>query len=270
MLRPYLLRIRERLRDRALDVTDAVTKRSALVLAPHPDDETLGCGATIMRKLAAGAEVHIVVVADGRHSNPNRYLSPPGLAAMRHDEMIECARRLGLPGSALEQLGYEDLTIAAHERAISDIIADRIERLRPDEVFVTGAFDSDPDHAALGRAARRAVRAVTDPPLLLEYPIWLWTHLWFHLGVTMRSRILTAAAAAPVLLGLKPPVVVRADDYTAGKLSALDAHVSQLRRPEGVPETQPWDGLPDWIMSVAAEPQEMFFPWPVSNSKHFK
>jgi hypothetical protein len=44
--RPLLLSIAE-------DVTSQTAARSCVVLAPHPDDETLGCGATIMRKLAA-------------------------------------------------------------------------------------------------------------------------------------------------------------------------------------------------------------------------
>src|SRR4029450_12640391 len=39
---------------RGTDVTEASATRSCLVVAPHPDDETLGCGVTIMRKLEAG------------------------------------------------------------------------------------------------------------------------------------------------------------------------------------------------------------------------
>src|SRR5271166_3569230 len=41
----------------AEDMTFQMATRSCLVLAPHPDNETLGCGATIMRKLAAGTRV---------------------------------------------------------------------------------------------------------------------------------------------------------------------------------------------------------------------
>src|SRR5829696_1206258 len=52
----------------ARDETAAVAARGCLVIAPHPDDETLGCGATIARKRAAGTPVRVVIVADGRYA----------------------------------------------------------------------------------------------------------------------------------------------------------------------------------------------------------
>ena len=58
--------VRSALRTVARDETSTTGTRSALVLAPHPDDETLGCGATILRKVAAGTPVHVLVVTDGR------------------------------------------------------------------------------------------------------------------------------------------------------------------------------------------------------------
>src|ERR1700691_4831515 len=50
------------------DVTYATTRRPCLVLAPHPDDETLGVGATIMRKVDAGTPVHLAIATDGSKS----------------------------------------------------------------------------------------------------------------------------------------------------------------------------------------------------------
>src|SRR5690349_19075047 len=70
--RPLLL-------SRAEDVTSQAAARSCLVLAPHPDDETLGCGATIMRKRAAGTPVHVVIATDGRHSLASSELSADAL-----------------------------------------------------------------------------------------------------------------------------------------------------------------------------------------------
>ena len=56
-------------RDRARFLTEDALKRSAIVFAPHPDDETLGCGGTIIKKRQAGAKISIVFMTDGRTSH---------------------------------------------------------------------------------------------------------------------------------------------------------------------------------------------------------
>src|SRR5215469_15626989 len=138
----YALRFRRRqILGKARDETEAVTGRSALVLAPHPDDETLGCGAVILRKVAAGTPVTVVVVADGRHSHRSRYLTPEEVGKLRHDEMIEASRRLGLQPESLRQLGYEDRGLTAKEDELVGVVDDLITELSPDEVYVTGAFE---------------------------------------------------------------------------------------------------------------------------------
>ena len=43
-------------------------KEKIIVFAPHPDDETLGCGGTIAKRIVEGYEVIIVIMTDGRHS----------------------------------------------------------------------------------------------------------------------------------------------------------------------------------------------------------
>ncbi len=57
----------------ALGSTEIPTRelaRSALVFSPHPDDECLGCGGTIIRKKQAGSTVKIVHLTDGSRSHP--------------------------------------------------------------------------------------------------------------------------------------------------------------------------------------------------------
>src|ERR1700751_5264173 len=76
--RPLLL-------SRAEDVTSQTATRSCLVLAPHPDDETLGCGATIMRKLAAGTPVQVIIAADGNWYRSSK-LSVDAVNEIREEE----------------------------------------------------------------------------------------------------------------------------------------------------------------------------------------
>ncbi|GIH11000.1 hypothetical protein Rhe02_90670 [Rhizocola hellebori] len=256
---------RAAMRASARDETAATAARSALVLAPHPDDETLGCGATIMRKLAAGTPVTVVVLTDGRHSHPS--LGPDALAALRHQEMTEAGRRLGLPPDGVRWGGFADGGLTAHEDEVATLIEKLIGELSPDEIYTTCAAEPHPDHAALGRAARRAVLATTrasgsanrlpaSAVRLLEYPVWLWGSWPLRRGDRLPS---TVDAARRVLT--RNAISVRAEQYSAGKLHALAAHASQLHRPADVSADQPWPTLPPPVLAAAADKAELFFPF---------
>lgn len=265
----YALRLRRRrIRSVARDDTDRVAQRSALVLAPHPDDETLGCGGVILRKVAAGTPVTVVIVSDGRHSHRSEYLTPQGVAELRYAEMVEAGRRLGLPADCLHQLGFEDRRLTEHEDELVEVVDSLVAELRPDEVYVTGAFEPHPDHSALGRAARHALQRHRQPPLLLEYPIWMWSQMWdTGVDAPWRTRVATAKAAAELLLLRRAPTKVRAGEFVASKLHALDAHASQLGRPAGVPTSERWWGLPRPLLDAAADSVELFVPWQPQSGK---
>ncbi len=255
MLDTARLRLRRRLCRTATDVTEAAAGAGALVLAPHPDDETLACGATILRKVAAGSPVTLLVVTDGRNSHPGTRLTPQELADLRATEMTEAARRLGLGAEGLRWGGLTDGTLAAHEADLVDLIGRYVAELRPQEVYVTGAFEPHADHAALGRAARRV--AATTPVRLLEYPVWLWLR-W---PTPAAGGLSTLAEGARVLLGTRPTVTVRTDPYLSGKLHAIQAHGSQVRRPDALDPGDDWWTLPPHAHAVARDPVELFLPW---------
>src|SRR3954464_13432525 len=73
---------------RARDVTQRSAAASCIVFAPHPDDETLGCGATIHRKRDAGTAVHVVIASDGRRSQHPGVIAPEELVRMRAQEAL--------------------------------------------------------------------------------------------------------------------------------------------------------------------------------------
>jgi LmbE family N-acetylglucosaminyl deacetylase len=265
----YALRYRRRrIRGAARDETDAVVRRSALVLAPHPDDETLGCGAVILRKLAAGTPVTVVVVADGRHSHRSGYLTPEGVGALRRTEMLEVGRRLGLPPKSLRQLGFEDRTLTRREDDLVGVVGELITELNPDEVYVTGAFEPHADHSALGRATRRALEQRDEPPLLMEYPIWMWSQMYDGgTPAPLRIRMATAKAALDLLFLRRKPAKVRAAEFVAGKMHALEGHASQLGHPAGIPSDEHWWALPQPLLDAAADNVELFVPWRPSKSR---
>jgi LmbE family N-acetylglucosaminyl deacetylase len=237
----------------ARDETLRAGQGSALVVAPHPDDETLGCGATIMRKRTADAPVTVLVVTDGRHSHASPYLPPGDLAQLRRAEMAEAAARLGLSPDAVRWAGFVDGTLTEREDELVDLLVDLITTVRPDELYVTPADESHPDHAALGRAGRRAVARTDQPPRLLEYPVWLWAAWPLRRGARMRSML----DAGRVILRRRVIRVATAP-YLPDKLHALQAHGSQVGRPGPVPEHAEWAVLPDAVLEAAADTVELF------------
>jgi LmbE family N-acetylglucosaminyl deacetylase len=96
--------------------------RRVLVIAPHPDDETLVTGATIHHLLASGAEVRLVIVSAGDSYFSAARLLTTGtvdaaayhvLGDTRHAEGLRAIRRLGLTASDVTFLGYPDTSIGA-------------------------------------------------------------------------------------------------------------------------------------------------------------
>jgi len=224
----------------ATDVTAASPARSALVLAPHPDDETLGCGATVMRKVDAGAAVTVVVITDGSTWPPDH--DPAENIATRDAELRASCRILGLPDDAVVHLSFPETHLDTAGDALVDAVADAIATYSPDDVFVTSEADPHSDHAALGAAARRA--AAGTGGRLLAYPIWQWTR--------PRSWTRTEAAASPA-------ETVRTDGYLERKRRAIAVFHSQMSAAAGGDQQE---GLTPRFLAHFAGEREIFFPVP--------
>ncbi len=221
----------------------AALARSCLVLAPHPDDETLGCGATILRKRELDAPVWVVLATDGRHSHRRPGLSAAALGRWREREGVEACRRLGVPPERVIRLGYEEGRLDAQRSSLTARLGALVRELRPEEVRVTSGLDRHPDHRALHRAAVDLASRGSFEGTLLEYPVWFWRRRWYW---TWAARAAAAAADRPWRVGplerLCAPWLVATEGYLARKRHALLAHATQMRRP---PDDPGWSTLED-------------------------
>src|ERR1700746_771451 len=78
-------------------LTDVIGSKTCLVLAPHPDDESLGCGGLIAACCAAGRPPGVAILTDGCASHPGSCAYPPQrLAAIRKQEVTSAVGHLGL------------------------------------------------------------------------------------------------------------------------------------------------------------------------------
>ena len=237
-LNPVLnLAVRSALVRTGADVTDVTGRRKCLVVAPHPDDETLGAGATIMRKVDAGTAVHLVVATDGSKSPPG---DPGEVAALRSTELRAACSVLGLSESDVTRLPFVDAELAGTEEALAAAIAEAVAAWQPVEVLVTADNDPHEDHALVGAATRRALAGTGIR--LLTYPIWQFdrpTRLLRQLRRGMR------------------PELVRTDGYRERKRRAIGAYGSQMASRDDDPE-----GLRPSFLLHFDGPYELFFPVP--------
>ena len=177
------------------DATATAAHRSCVVLAPHPDDETLGCGVTIMRKVDAGTDVRVVVITDGATYPPHK--SAADNIATRDAELRASCAVLGLDDDAVTHLAFPETQLHVAGDDLVDAVADVVRASRPDDVLVTSEFDPHSDHAALGAATLRAL-AGTDVRVCV-YPVWQWERprSWMRTrqGAARPERISTAGTS---------------------------------------------------------------------------
>jgi len=165
---------------RDLPVADSGTVLGAepvLVLAPHPDDESLGCGGLMAEHYARGHDVHVMVLTDGAGSHPRSREYPPArLVALRMAEARAAIAALGLPEDRIDFLGLPDghapLNGRRLKEAASRVAAHAISRgVRT--ICTTSPHDPHRDHRAAYRLGQLVAREVGAR--LLLYPVWTWT-----------------------------------------------------------------------------------------------
>ncbi|MHA0036165.1 PIG-L deacetylase family protein [Deinococcus sp. PESE-13] len=142
------------------------------VVAPHPDDEALGCGALLAALAEAGREVWALLLTDGGFSHPASKTYPrPRLSAARLAEWREGLSVLGVPPARTVALGLPDGALGKHLTAAARAqVQQAFAQARPGTVLLPWERDPHPDH----RAAWHLLRGVLpSDTLALEYAVWL-------------------------------------------------------------------------------------------------
>jgi LmbE family N-acetylglucosaminyl deacetylase len=156
----------------ALPMLDLTACREIVVVAAHPDDETLGFGATSAMLADMGVRVQVVSVSDGGASHPGlSQLERQRVEQIRRTELDRAVRALGLPDAI--SLGLPDGQIGDHEYRLADLLSEFLAS-RSAETWCAATWrgDGHPDHEAVGRAA--AIAVARTGATLLEYPVWMW------------------------------------------------------------------------------------------------
>lgn len=151
--------------------------QSAVVVAPHPDDETLGCGGAIALLQQRSIPVHILVMSDGTQSHPQSKKYPPKRLKKRREQETQTALQiLGLEAGAATFMGWGDANVPSLG---SKDFQDAVNRCRsylrdraPSLLFVPWQHDRHRDHRATWEIVQTCLQDCSWHPQQLAYAIW--------------------------------------------------------------------------------------------------
>ncbi len=189
-----------------------------MVVAPHPDDETLGCGGTAAIMLKCGIHVDFVFVSDGTLSHPGSIKYPAArLRALREQEALRAVKILGGNEDDTTFCAFPDRNVPARESIYFEAAVRYLYSIltikKPKTIFIPWENDPHPDHRATFQIVTAAVSSLTTRPSLMQYPVWFW-EMGNQEDVAMIGKMQVCAVDISATL----PV----------KLAALKAHESQV------------------------------------------
>jgi LmbE family N-acetylglucosaminyl deacetylase len=233
----------------ALPLTDLdaiIGPGAPFILAPHPDDESLGCGGLIAEACRRGRHPTVAILTDGSMSHPNSVAYPTErLVPLREEETRRAVAELGLPPGHVHFLRAKDG--AAPQRgaamlALAETLARLARERRAGVMLTTWEHDPHPDHLAANIVAREAARIAGLR--LLRYPVWGWT-------LPLRNWL------------PRTPIVghrLAMGQHLPAKRRAIAAHVSQYT--DLIADDPRGFRLPDRLLSALDQPWEVFLETP--------
>lgn len=199
-----------------LPASAALEFGATVIIAPHPDDETLACGGLTALLREHGLRVGVVVMTDGENSRPNsQTFAPERLRGEREREALESAEILGVAASDVRFLGYHDGQLALEASTDFDgavaRLRDAITAHGPQTVIMPFRGEHHADHLATWHLSRYATKRLGSHPRRLEYPLMV-------------------GPAAKAIFQLQNPKVWKLDvsSVLSKKLRAVTAHRTQL------------------------------------------
>lgn len=220
-----------------------------VIVAPHPDDEAIGCGGLIARLSDLGFPPHVIILSGGEGSHRGCCNMDETIIAQHRRKLTdEAARILGLPEENVHRLGFLDGKIICNvnyrQLAVNYSLIDGhnhnieqlrllLEELNPSVVFIPHHGEGWPDHVNVS-GLMQEVRCKAE---MNEYCVWMWYYNVWRLD-WRNARVLHLSA----------------DEYRR-KAEAIDAYTTPA-----APCGKPWSGvLPKVFLKATKWDRELYF-----------
>lgn len=195
--------------------------REALVIAPHPDDEALGCSGTLFQLNREGTSVTIAFLTSGEKLHGE---SSESVAEQRRREAYTCSDILGCREPVF--LNYPDGEVGTHTQEIQDALREIMKKRRPEIIFSPSPVDYHADHIAASRIALRFLEG-GEISRIAFYEIY--STLRFNCLIDITGVI---KKKKEVILNYRSSLYGKPDIYIKASLG-LNAHRSIFMQKEG-------------------------------------
>lgn len=231
LARTLLLHLYATISSRPLAIDDHI-----LIIAPHPDDEVLGCSGLIQNAIALGKKVSVIILSDGAASHRGCCdIAPNVLTLERRRLTVDTLQLLSNPASVnLHFLNYEDGRIMQESPETEKLNA-LIQQMAPNAIYVPNLHERFPDHLEAQRIIRSLVRDSTVS--IYEYCVWVWYFDSWN------------------LLGKKGEICIMSKEQHELKNKMIDSYIIPT-----APCGNPWSGiLPKAFVKANRWRKELFF-----------
>jgi len=215
------------------------------VVVAHPDDETFGCGSTLLHAAQVGAVTAVTCATRGEAGEvaPGVVVPEGGLGAVREAELRVAAGLLGVRSvdvldfrdSGMEGVPERGSLVAVDEAEVRAAVCAAVERFRPDVLVTLDAGDGHRDHARI-RDVTIAVGAALGVPVYLQCLPRSTMRRWADHMATVDPDLAYLRLGELGTPDDEVSVVVDTHTFLEQRREAIRAHRSQ---------TSPFEGLPD-------------------------
>lgn len=223
-------------KSRHCNYLDRKTEKKIIIIAPHPEDEVLGCGGLITRMTASGSPPHIIVLTGGERSlGSESGIKEVEIKKARRNLTRKALTELGLPMENLHEFNLADGHIGESTEEQLNEVRECIIGLNPDMLLVPHWGEGWPDHINVSKLFTKGLPNNCE---VWEYCVWMWYYnVWRGLDWKNAS------------------VLRLTKEEQSLKNRAIDEYVLPLS-----PIGRPWSGdLPPIFLKAARGPVELYF-----------